>query len=253
MLALEAVVKHFAEGDEVVRAVDGVELRVAAGEVVALYGPSGSGKSTLLQLAAALLRPDAGRVTFEGRDLARLSGAAAADYRRDELGFIMQEFHLMKGVSAVENAGTKLLAASVDPAAARRRATEWLDRVGLGHRVSAPPERLSGGERQRVAIARALTNEPRLILADEPTGSLDSRRGEEILRLLREIARDRGAGVLLVTHDPRAAEVADRVERLVDGRLAAGGGGEEAPAARGGAVVGGAAGEPVSPPGATGS
>lgn len=219
MLALEAVVKHYAAGDEVVRAADGVSLRVAAGEVVALYGPSGSGKSTLLQLAAALLAPDAGRVTFEGRDLARLTADEAADYRRDQVGFIMQEFHLMKGVSAAENASTKLLAASVRPTPARRRATEWLDRVGLAHRVSAPPEKLSGGERQRVAIARALINEPRLILADEPTGSLDSRRGEEILLLLREIAQERGAGVLLVTHDPRAAEVADRVERLSDGRL----------------------------------
>jgi putative ABC transport system ATP-binding protein len=219
MLALEAVVKHYAAGAEVVRAADGVSLRVAAGEVVALYGPSGSGKSTLLQLAAALLTPDAGRVTFEGRDLARLTADEAADYRRDQVGFIMQEFHLMKGVSAAENASTKLLAASVRPTPARRRATEWLDRVGLSHRVSAPPEKLSGGERQRVAIARALINEPRLILADEPTGSLDSRRGEEILLLLREIAQERGAGVLLVTHDPRAAEVADRVGRLSDGRL----------------------------------
>jgi len=219
MLSLEAVVKHYAEGGEVVRAVDGVTLDVAAGELVALYGPSGSGKSTLLQLAAALLAPDAGRVRFEGRDLAALSASQAADYRRDEVGFIMQEFHLMKGVSAVENASTKLLAASLHPEAARRRATEWIDRVGLTHRATAPAERLSGGERQRVAIARALTNDPRLILADEPTGSLDSRRGEEILALLRELARERRAGVLLVTHDPRAAGFADRVEQLVDGRL----------------------------------
>jgi putative ABC transport system ATP-binding protein len=236
MLALEAVVKHYREGAEVVHAVDGVTLDVAAGELVALYGPSGSGKSTLLQLAAALLAPDAGRVTFDGRDLATLSAAQAADHRRDEVGFIMQEFHLMKGVSAVENAGTKLLAASVRPAVARRRATEWIDRVGLGHRATAPPERLSGGERQRVAIARALTNDPRLILADEPTGSLDSRRGAEILALLRELARERGAAVLLVTHDPRAADVADRVEQLTDGRLAAAagdGGRLDAGAARG--------------------
>jgi putative ABC transport system ATP-binding protein len=223
MLSFESAVKHYREGDEVVRAVDGVTLTVAAGELVALYGPSGSGKSTLLQLAAALLAPDAGRVTFDGRDLAALSGDEAADYRRDQLGFIMQEFHLMKGVSAVENASTKLLAASARPNAARRRATEWLDRVGLAHRVDHPPERLSGGERQRVAIARALINEPRLILADEPTGSLDSRRGQEVLELLRELARERGAGVLLVTHDPRAADVADRVERLQDGRLGAAG------------------------------
>jgi len=221
MLTFEAVVKHFRQGEEVVRAVDGVTLTVAAGEVVALYGPSGSGKSTLLQLAAALLRPDSGRVLFDGRDLSRLSPDEAADHRRDQLGFIMQEFHLMKGVSAVENAGTKLLAASVPPTAARRRATEWLDRVGLSHRVEHPPERLSGGERQRVAIARALINEPRLILADEPTGSLDTRRGQEVLELLRDVAHEHGAGVLLVTHDPRAADVVDRVEQLQDGRLVA--------------------------------
>jgi len=219
MLALEQVVKHYRSGSETVRAVDRVSLTVERGEMVALYGPSGSGKTTLLQLAAALLAPEAGRVSFEGRDLAALSPDEADDYRRLQLGFVFQDIDLWRGVSAQENAALKLLADPVPWKAACEQAGEWLKRVGLGHKLDEVPEHLSGGERQRVAIATALANEPRLILADEPTGSLDSRRGREILTLLHEIAHERGAAVLLVTHDPQAAEIADRVHTLRDGRL----------------------------------
>lgn len=220
VLELDGVVKHFpSSGGEVVRAVDGVSLAVSAGELVALYGPSGSGKSTLLLLAAALLSPDAGVVRFEGRDLAALSAGRAADYQRREVGFVHQSFHLMAGVPAIENAAIKLLADRVPLGQARSAAIPWLERVGLKSRLNHTPDRLSGGERQRVAIARALVNEPRLILADEPTGNLDTRRGGEILALLSELARQQWAAVLLVTHDPQAAAIADRVCTLRDGTL----------------------------------
>jgi putative ABC transport system ATP-binding protein len=219
ILELERVVKHYAELSEVVRAVDDVTLAVEAGEMTALYGPSGSGKSTLLLLASALLAADAGAVRFEGRDLASFSNGQIVDYQRHDVGFIYQSFHLMTGVPAVENAAVKLLADGVSLRRARDAAVPWLERVGLEHRLDHVPERLSGGERQRVAIARALVNEPRLILADEPTGSLDSQRGTEIISLLADIAHERGVAVLLVTHDPQAAALADQVHTLRDGKL----------------------------------
>lgn len=221
MLEIENVVKRYRSGSELVAAVDGVSLSVDGGEMVALYGPSGSGKTTLLQLAAALLEPESGRVTFDGRDLATFSADEADDYRRLDVGFVFQDFDLWRGVSAQENAALKLVADPVSWRAARRQAAQWLRRVGLGHKLDEVPEHLSGGERQRVAIATALANEPALILADEPTGSLDSRRGGEILTLLHTIAHERGAAVLLVTHDPQAAEIADRVHTLRDGKLLA--------------------------------
>jgi putative ABC transport system ATP-binding protein len=220
VLELDGVVKHYQGfGGGIVRAVDGVTLTVGAGEIVAMHGPSGSGKSTLLMLAAALMAPDAGVVRFEGRDLATLSAGETADHQRRSIGFIYQSFHLMAGVPAVENAAIKLLADRVGLREARRAAIPWLERVGLAGRLNHTPDRLSGGERQRVAIARALVGEPRLILADEPTGSLDTQRGGEILALLSQIARQQQVAVLLVTHDPQAAAVADRVCTLRDGRI----------------------------------
>jgi putative ABC transport system ATP-binding protein len=220
-LELRDVVKHYRSGDETVRAVDGVTLTVAPGEVVALYGPSGSGKTTLLLLAAGLVAPDAGAVGFDGRDVGALSDEQAAVYQRRDVGFISQSFDLLAGVPAVDNAAVKLLADRVPLAVARREATPWLERVGLGRRLHHMPAQLSGGERQRVAIARALANGPRLVLADEPTGNLDTRRGEEVLELLLGMSREREAAVVLVTHDPHAAEVADRMLTLRDGRLVA--------------------------------
>jgi ABC-type lipoprotein export system ATPase subunit len=220
-LELRDVVKHYASGAELVRAVDGVTLAVEPGEVLALYGPSGSGKTTLLLLAAGLITPDAGTIRFGGRDVDALSDDAAAEYQRREVGFVSQSFDLLVGVSALDNAAVKLLADRVPLSAARQEATPWLERVGLGHRLHHVPARLSGGERQRVAIARALANGPRLVLADEPTGNLDSQRGGEVLALLMRVSRERGTTVVLVTHDPQAAAVADRVLTLRDGRLAA--------------------------------
>jgi putative ABC transport system ATP-binding protein len=217
-LELREVVKHFRNG-EVVRAVDGVSLAVGPGEFVALYGPSGSGKTTLLMIAAALLRPDGGSVRFEGRDVHALTQLEAAVYRRRDVGFVFQSFHLMGASTALDNAAVKLLADGWSLSEARDRARPWLERVGLGRRADHTPGQLSAGECQRVAIARALTSEPRLVLADEPTGNLDTQRGSQILILLREIAREREIPVLLVTHDPQAAEMVNRVHTLRDGQL----------------------------------
>jgi putative ABC transport system ATP-binding protein len=221
-LEFDAAVKHYASGGQAIRAVDGVTLALGPGELVAIVGPSGSGKTTLLMLGAALVAPDAGSVCFDGRDLARMSPAEAAVYRRRELGFVFQFFHLMPSASALDNAALKLVADGWSVAEARSRARPWLERVGLGGRVRHRPGELSMGERQRVAIARALANEPRVVLADEPTGNLDSRRGREILGLMRDISHERGVPILLATHDPDAVAFADRVLHLRDGRLGEG-------------------------------
>jgi putative ABC transport system ATP-binding protein len=219
MLQLNEVVKHYRVGDgEVVRAVDGVSLSVASGELVALYGPSGSGKTTLLMLIAGLLVPDSGRVTVNGREVSRLSERERARYRRSELGFIRQSLDLIPGVRADDNAALKLFATS-GRRDAQRTVAPLLERLGLNGRALQRAEQLSMGERQRVMIARALSTEPSLVLADEPTGSLDTDRGREVLTLLAEVCHEREVGVLLVTHDPRAAAFADQVYALHDGRL----------------------------------
>lgn len=218
-LELRDVVKHYRTPSEAVHAVDGVSLVVGAGEFVAIYGPSGSGKTTLLMLAAAIIEPDAGSIVVDGRKLAGLSTDDAARYRLREVGFVFQGFHLMAAASVLDNAALKLLLEGVAPAEARRRVEPWLERLGLGHRLDQTPSRLSAGERQRVAIARALSNEPKLLLADEPTGNLDTARGRAVLELMGELARERQMPILLVTHDPQAIEVVDRAHVLRDGRL----------------------------------
>jgi putative ABC transport system ATP-binding protein len=221
-LELREVVKGYMTGEEVIRAVDGVSLTVTAGELVALYGPSGSGKTTLLLIAAGLMRADAGSVWFAGRDISRLTAREGSLYRRRDVGFVFQSFQLILGASALDNAAVKLLADRASLRQARIRALPWLDRVGLGSRAEHTPERLSMGERQRVAVARALVNQPRLLLADEPTGNLDSRRSRETLELLRDLCHENEIPGLLVTHDPQASRIADRVLTLKDGRLHAG-------------------------------
>lgn len=219
MLELERVVKHYREAGEDVRAVDGVSLTITPGEMVALFGPSGSGKTTLLLLIAALLKPEEGLIRYAGRDVSSMSENQASAYLLREVGFVFQNFHLMPRVSAVENAARKLILSGVGMREAQARAIPWLERVGLGDRLQRTPEKLSGGERQRVAIARALAGEPSLILADEPTGNLDSARSKQTIELLRSIAHERDACVLLVTHDQEAAAIADRRCTLRDGRL----------------------------------
>jgi putative ABC transport system ATP-binding protein len=220
-LELSNVVKHY-HGGETVRAVDGVSLHVDHGEVVALFGPSGSGKTTLLLMAGGYVQPDTGTVRFAGQDITKLPTTERAMYQRREVGLIQQTFHLAPAASAIDNAAVKLLADRVSLTEARKRVVPWLERVGLGERLRHTPEQLSGGERQRVALARALVNEPRLVLADEPTAYLDRRRGSDILALLVSVAHERSVAVLVVTHDPDAAAIADRVHTLTDGKLTAG-------------------------------
>ncbi len=221
-LDLRDVVKHFDSGGETVRAVDGVSLSVLSGELVALYGPSGSGKTTLLLLAAGLSKPDGGNVLFGGCDLALMSSAQSDRFRLRDVGFVFQQFHLVPGASALSNAGLKLLADGYTLREAKREALPWLERVGLGNRVQHTPEQLSMGERQRVAIARALVNEPRLLLADEPTGNLDSKRSSEILGLLHDVCHECEIPGVIVTHDSQAMKFVDRVHTLRDGQLAEG-------------------------------
>jgi ABC-type lipoprotein export system ATPase subunit len=195
-----------------------VSLSVKGGELVALYGPSGSGKTTLLLMVATLLEPTSGTVSIAGRDVSSLSESEASRFRLSQLGFIRQNFDLLPGVSAIDNAVLKLLK-TVRWREAHRQITPLLERLGLGERLDHRAETLSMGERQRVMIARALSTGPSLLLADEPTGSLDSQRSHEVLALLRELCRERGVAIVLVSHDPIAAAYADRVYALRDGRL----------------------------------
>jgi putative ABC transport system ATP-binding protein len=219
MLELRDVAKHYpAAGGETVRAVDGVSLNIAAGETVVLYGPSGSGKTTLLMMIAMLLAPSAGRITIGERDVSSLSEREASHFRLTELGFIHQGCDLLPGVSAIDNTVLKLLA-TMRWREARREVTPLLESLGLGGRLTHRAETLSTGERQRVMIARALSTKPSLLLADEPTGSLDSQRGGEVLGLLRTLSREQGVALMLVSHDPVAARYADRVFALHDGKL----------------------------------
>jgi putative ABC transport system ATP-binding protein len=219
MLELCDLVKHYRlAGGDVVKAVDGVSLSVEPGELVALYGPSGSGKTTLLLMVATLLAPTSGQVLIGGRDVSSLSEKEASHFRLQELGFIRQNFDLLPGVTAIDNAVLKLLA-SMRWRDAHQHITPLLERLGLSARLHQRSEFLSMGERQRVMIARALSTSPKLLLADEPTGSLDTQRGEEVLQLLRELCREQHVAIVLVSHDPKAAAYADRVYQLQDGHL----------------------------------
>lgn len=202
-----------------VEAVRDVSLCIAPGESVAVMGRSGSGKSTLLSLLAGLERPTSGRIAYRGRDLSGLDEDALALWRRDNIGLVFQSFHLIPTLSALENVAFPLYPAKMTTAERRRRAAERLAQVGLAERATHRPSRLSGGEQQRVAIARALVNNPGLILADEPTGNLDSATGDEILALFQRLRVETGAALLIITHDEKVAALADRVVRMQDGRL----------------------------------
>ncbi len=215
MLAARGLVKTYDQGR--VRALDGVDLEIATGEFVSVVGPSGSGKSTLLHMLGALDRPDAGHVLLEGRDLGR-------EHRLDRvrarsIGFVFQLHNLLPALTALENVELPLRALRVGHAERRRRAAGLLTRVGLEGRLHHRPTGLSGGERQRVAVARALVNEPRVVLADEPTGELDQAAGRTVLELLTALRAESGVTLVLVTHDPDLAGLADRTVRLLDGRV----------------------------------
>jgi ABC-type lipoprotein export system ATPase subunit len=218
MLELKNVSKRYDAPGELVTAVNDVSLSVASAELVSVLGPSGSGKTTLLLIAAGIVAPDTGTVHFEGRDLAGMTDREAADYRLRTLGFVFQTPNLMP-MTAIENVALPLIGSGTAVRAAVREVASLLAQVGLSDRAHHRPHELSGGERQRVAIARALAAEPRVVLADEPTGSLDTHRGEQILLLLRNLASERGVAVIVVTHDLRAAAHADRVCVMKDGGL----------------------------------
>ncbi|HTO75536.1 MAG TPA: ABC transporter ATP-binding protein [Thermoanaerobaculia bacterium] len=213
-------VRKVYEGPLPVVALDGIDLEVASGEFVAIVGPSGCGKSTLLHLLAAIDRPTSGEVLVDGRDLAAMPESERTLYRRRDVGLVFQFFNLLPHLDVAENVA---LPRRLDGRAdASERARDLLARVGLAHRAAAHPYELSGGEMQRVAIARALVTGARLLLADEPTGNLDSRNGEQVLERLEEVRRERGVTLLLATHSDAAARRADRVIEMRDGRLARG-------------------------------
>jgi putative ABC transport system ATP-binding protein len=217
---LRGVAKVFQRGPTIVRALDGVDLDVEAGEFVALEGPSGSGKTTLLQILGALDRPSAGTVGFDGADLVRRPDSALAELRLRSFGFVFQQFNLIPTLTAVENVEAKLAPAG----GPRERALQLLAEVGLADRADHLPAQLSGGEQQRVAIARALSVEPRVVLADEPTGNLDSATGSEIVDLLANLAAEHGSTIIVATHDASLAARAPRRIAMRDGKL------EQAPA-----------------------
>jgi putative ABC transport system ATP-binding protein len=215
-LATRGLTKTYGDGESLVRAVDAVDLEVARGETVAVMGPSGCGKSTLLHLVGGLDRPSAGEIDLAGRRIDRLNERALARLRRTDVGFVFQAFHLMDELTVVENVELPALLAGHSPRQARARATELLERVGLGAKTGSLPTALSGGQRQRVAVARALSNEPVLVLADEPTGNLDSAATLDVLRLFEEL-HESGQTLVIVTHDERIAATADRLITMRDG------------------------------------
>jgi putative ABC transport system ATP-binding protein len=218
---LHGVTRTFRRGDAVIKAVDGIDLTIAAGEVVAIEGPSGSGKTTLLQLLGALDRSDSGEVLFEGRDLNLLGDNELAEFRLRALGFVFQSFNLLPTLTAVENVEAKLAPAKLAERDLRERSLSLLEEVGLADRAHHLPGQLSGGEQQRVAIARALAIEPRVVLADEPTGNLDTATGGEIVELLTRVAEQHGQTVVLVTHNHDVSARAQRILRMQDGHLMA--------------------------------
>jgi putative ABC transport system ATP-binding protein len=216
---LRAAGKRFGQGPTEVVAVRDVELEIGSGEFVALVGPSGSGKTTLLQLLGGLDRATDGTVLFEGRDLATLGDGELSSLRLHALGFVFQQFNLIPTLTAAQNVEVALAPTRERAAQRRERVAALLDSVGLGSRAEHLPSQLSGGEQQRVAIARALANEPRVLLADEPTGNLDTTTGEEIVDLLTSLSSERRQTIVLVTHNPELARRAGRVLRMQDGHL----------------------------------
>jgi putative ABC transport system ATP-binding protein len=219
LYSLKGLVKVYGTGATQVRAVDGLDLEFASGEFVVVAGTSGSGKSTLLQQLGALDRPSGGTIEFEGRDLARLGDGELAELRLRTIGFIFQQFNLIPTLSALENVEVAIAPTGASGEQRIAAATAVLDRVGLSARADHLPSELSGGEQQRVAIARALANDPDVLLADEPTGNLDTATGDSILALLYRLWEEAGLTVVLITHDPSIAGTAPRVIRLADGRI----------------------------------
>ena len=219
VLRAEHLVKVFGAGRAEVRAVDDVSFSIGAGELVLVMGPSGSGKTTLLSMLGALMRPTAGRIEIDGTEITSLSESMLPAIRARSVGFVFQSFNLLDALTVEENILFPSRLIRNGQRTARLRADALIERLELGARRDSLPRTLSGGEKQRVAIARSLINSPSLVLADEPTGNLDSVKGQEVMMILHDVARDEGRGVVLVTHDPRVEDIADRVLWLEDGAL----------------------------------
>jgi len=218
VIELKNLVKTYRLGDEVLNALDNVSFTVQAGEFVAITGPSGSGKSTLANIIGGLDRPTGGSVVVDGEDLSHVHDRALSNYRNHHIGFVFQTFNLQGAQTALENVMLPLIFAKMKSKDRKKRALECLESVGLGDRVKHKPSQLSGGQRQRVAIARALAVKPSIIIADEPTGNLDSARGEEIMKLLKELNKQ-GITLLIITHDMSIAHQAGRIIQIKDGHL----------------------------------
>lgn len=217
LIQIENLSKIYGKGDTAVTALSNIQLTVKAGEFVSIMGPSGCGKSTLLHLLGGLDRASGGRVLIDGQDLAKLNDTQLTELRRRKIGFVFQFFNLIPVLDATENAALPLVLDGKPAAQANAQAAEWLTKVGLGNRLKHRPHQLSGGQQQRVAVARALVTNPALVLADEPTGNLDSHASDEIANLLRQVSDDWGRAVVMVTHDARIAAYADRLIFLKDG------------------------------------
>jgi putative ABC transport system ATP-binding protein len=219
LLDLKSITKDYPLGQTVVHAVRGLDLSIEKGEIVAIMGPSGSGKSTLMHVLGALDTPTTGTASLEGHDLQELGENELVTLRGRKVGFVFQTFNLIQALTAQQNVELPMTFLGVKKSARAERARALLEKVGLGDRMEHRPNELSGGERQRVAIARALANNPEIILADEPTGNLDSETGATILELLKRLSVDEGKTMILITHDPDAAAIAGRIIRLRDGRI----------------------------------
>jgi len=218
MLHMRALTRTYRSDTIETTALDAIDLTIEDGEFVAVMGPSGCGKSTLLNLMGMLDRPTSGSYEFNGREVANLSEAQLAEFRKESIGFIFQSFNLIDELTVRENVELALLYHPVSAADRKRRTEEAMDRVGVGHRARHRPNQLSGGQQQRVAVARALVAEPKLILADEPTGNLDTHHGEEVMRMLQTL-NEQGSTIVMVTHSPAHADYASRIVNMLDGRI----------------------------------
>lgn len=219
MVVIKHLTKVYETGSVPVEAIRNINLTIEEGEFVAVMGPSGCGKSTLLHMVGGLDKPTSGNIYIDGIDLSALSDHQLTELRRRKIGFIFQYYNLIPVLDAVDNTALPLILDGVAPSVAKKKAVEWLEKLGLKERLHNRPDQLSGGQQQRVAIARALATEPAIILADEPTGNLDSKTGDEVIALIRQITRVWGRTVLMVTHDSRMAAYADRIIFLKDGNI----------------------------------